>query len=264
MKILNYFVTQFITLAFIFAGIKSVEAQTPYLSAEQVFTTVSFRQVRGRAIKLYIYSGRTSVIDFSETNEVIISIKVGDSSRTVFSTNLPLDTGQARTIFVGAIQPLNISRATTNSITNLVVKTLDSLTQKQRLYLFDIYHQGQTKPANNGIRIVNQNSSEPTELTWKVEGRLVNLFDIETGLRVAIQKGFTSANDPVVLKVREFLAIANNLQVSLPEAAKRASLELAVVSELAKIGLEERLAKFQPSNSTFDNVHSSGETVNVR
>jgi hypothetical protein len=211
-------------------------------SDSSALLTVSLDTARTNSSDLYINPGRTTVIDFSATNEVITSIKLGDSSRTVYSTDIPIETNRARTVYLEAIAPITFPGATTSKISNLIVKTAET-SGRQRLYVFDLHHR-QGMSESNGIAIVPQATPTPScSPTWQVRGKTANLFDIERGLQIAIRKKFTSADDPIVTKVKEFLAIAENSCLALPEAAQKAQVDLALIGELAAIGLEVKEQK---------------------
>jgi hypothetical protein len=147
-----------------------------------------------------------------------------------------LASSRAKTVFLRPIQALNFPGATTATITNISIKTVDSK-GKQRLYNFNIVPANK-KPEHLGIRI--------TPLTPKMSptlnvgrGRTPTASDIEKGLLIAIQKGYTAANDPVVYSVRQFLALVRNQNLSVADAAARAGVDLSVIVELGKIALEE-------------------------
>ncbi|MGK7875417.1 MAG: hypothetical protein AB4426_19590 [Xenococcaceae cyanobacterium] len=202
-------------------------------------TNLSYQRVnRGigsqMAIDVEVYPGRATAIDFSQTNEIITYIGLGDASRVVFNTDTELNSGTAKTIFLRPIQPLAFPGATTAPITNLVVKTIDP-ERTQRLYNFQILHSVGT-PTHLGVQIVPGIAISPVINIG--QGRSASLDDVETGLQVAIQKGYTTADDPVVFNVREFIAIARNQETTLASAAKLAGVELSVIIELAKIAFE--------------------------
>lgn len=216
---------------------EKVQAQ----SASEALLSLNLHTARSEATKLSVYPGRTSIIDFSSSDEIIISIKLGDSSRTVYSTDLPLDTAKAKTIFVEAMQPLSFPGATRASVTNLAVKTLNQATGEQQLYLFDIHHKGKGKSAINGVRLVPGGAMPRSGVaTWRVGSGSATLGDIERGLEVALSRGWSLSHDPVVRQVWEFLALAYNTELPLEEAAAKSGLSLAVISELAEIGIEHR------------------------
>ena len=212
----------------------------PAMASTPPVTKIGYQKVERRvgsqsAINVEVYPGRISTIDFSQTNEAIAYAGLGDASRIVFNTDFPLESGTAHTIFLRPIQPLNFPGATTARITNLVVKTIDPSGQ-MRLYNFQIVHKGGT-PANLGVQIVPSTGNRTQTAINIGNGRTASLDDVETGLRLAIARGYTNASDPVVLSVKNFLANARNQDNSLVEAARAASTDLAVITELARIAL---------------------------
>jgi hypothetical protein len=98
---------------------------------------------------------------------------------------------------------LKFPQSTSTNITNLLVQTVDSQGQK-RLYNFDIIPH-RRKPDYVGIQIANAISGQPKLLIDK--NRTARVDDIENGLKIAINRGYTQKNDPVVPKVRQVLAL---------------------------------------------------------
>lgn len=182
---------------------------------------------------LQVWSGRASVVDFSQTGEVIIYIRLADPSRAIFNTDADLKTNRARTLFVQPIQPLQFPGATTANITNLFVKTR-SPEGIERLYTFNVVHSS-GEPTNNGIAISLVVPRQEPSITL-TDNRTAALSDIERGLNIAIQRGYTPPNDPVVFKVREFLALTRN-GTAISKAAEKANLSLSVIISLGKLGL---------------------------
>jgi hypothetical protein len=187
-----------------------------------------------------VYSGRISSIDFSGTDEVINYIGLGDSSKVVFHTDLPIESGTAKSIFLRPIQSLQFPGATTTLITNLVVKTRAE-DGNSRLYNFNIVH-SKGNPANLGTQIVTRSESSKKQIDnakMKTDsGRIVSLNDVRQGLERAISKGYTDKSDPIVYKVKRFLIIARNQDMSTIDAANAAEVDLTIINELAEMAYE--------------------------
>lgn len=197
---------------------------------------------------LQVWPGRASVIDFTQTSEVVTYIRLADPSKVVFNTDAELKTNQARMIFVQPIQPLRFPGATTTPITNLFVKTLDRQ-GVERLYTFNIVHRS-GRPTNNGISISSTTPNPPTPPNRQqnlpvATAPSLSLADIERGLEVAIRRGYTTANDPVVSKVREFLALAQN-GTNIARAIEKTNLSMPMVISLVKLGQSEIPLSTQP------------------
>jgi hypothetical protein len=189
------------------------------------------------AVEVQVAPGRTTTIDFSQTDEAINYVLIADPSRVVYKTNAELESGQAKTLFLRTIQELNFPGTTRTQITNLSVQTVDS-TGQQRLYNFDIVPVATTS-RYTGVSIVNAVAGRQTLI---VNGnRTATLSDIETGLRIAIQRGYTDRNDPVVVEVQQLLTLVRNDNVTIQNAAVTVDVSLAVILELARIALDERL-----------------------
>jgi hypothetical protein len=212
---------------------------------------VSQQRARNYASPVMLYGGRSSVIDFSATGEVITYIQLSDLSQIVYDTNAPLETGAARTIILRPIQPLTIEGTLAAVVPNLVVTTVDGAGESHT-YLFDLYHHPDSVPdrsESSGITIVPaadlrtvQRTTHTAQRphTLQTEAGAATLNDIERGLAVAIEAGYTPADDPVVFAVREAIALARN-GTPLRDAAAQLQVDLAVLTSLGELGITERL-----------------------
>ena len=218
--------------------LRAVKAQSPS-NQKPAMGTVSTEEgqgLLGAAIDVEVWEGHATAIDFSRTGEVITQVFLADPSRIVYSTDAQLDSNQATAIFLRQITPLDFPNLTTASTTNLFVTTIRP-NGLVRLYTFNILF-GTSSPKYSGISISNLPTSI-NQQTWEVGySTPATLDDIERGLQVAIKRNYTSLDDPVVVRVKEFLALSRN-NTPIPEAANRAGISLALVTELGKLGLEE-------------------------
>jgi hypothetical protein len=214
---------------------------------------VSQQRARNYASPVMLYGGRSSVIDFSATGEVITYIQLSDLSQIVYDTNAPLDSGAARTIVLRPIQPLAIEGTLPAVVPNLVVTTVDGAGESHT-YLFDLYHHPDSVPdrsESSGIAIVpaadlravqlTNNSAQRPNVLQTAAGE-ATLADLERGLAIALEAGYTTAEDPVVFAVREAIALARN-GTPLRSAAAQLQLDLAVLTSLGELGIAERLQR---------------------
>ena len=207
----------------------SVQAQT---SAYQV---VDRNRATTSAVQVQVAPGRATSISFSQTDETIAYILLADASRVVYSTDTELETGRAKTIFLRVIQPLRFPGATTTPVTNLMVQTVDARGQN-RLYTFDIVHS--SNPRYVGVQIlpaIARSQADPA-----VGNLNLTLDNIQTGLSIAILRGYTSINDPVVAKVRQLLELMRTENMTASEAAQSVGLPLNLLASLARLVREER------------------------
>lgn len=200
-----------------------VQAQT---SAYQV---VDRNRATTSAIQVQVAPGRATSISFSQTDETIDYILLADASQVVYSTDAELETGRAKTIFLRVIQPLRFPGATTTPVTNLMVQTVDARGQN-RLYTFDIVHS--SNPRYVGVQIlpvIARSQANPA-----VGNLNLTLDNIQTGLSIAIMRGYTSIDDPVVTKVRQLLELMRTENMTVLEAARSVGIPLAVLEELGR------------------------------
>ena len=221
-------------------------AQASVLAAEStVVASLNYEQIGqetaiANGINVSVNPGRIAVIDFSTTDEAISYIGLGDASRVVYNTDFPIPSGTAQTIFLLPIEEIDFPGATTAKITNLVAKTVDGK-GVSRVYNFQINHSNSV--ANLGIKITPQTRNRIADVDRQVikvsYGRAANLNDVERGLKLAIDRGFTKTNDPVIAKVKGFIALVRNGNLSVSESAQSVGVDLAVISSLAEMALEQ-------------------------
>lgn len=206
-----------------------VQAQT---SAYQV---VDRNRATTSAVQVRVARGRATSISFSQTDETIAYMLLADASRVVYSTDAELETRRAKTIFLRVIQPLRFPGATITPVTNLMVQTVDARGQN-RLYTFDIIHS--SSPRYVGVQIL---PAIATLRTSPVVGNL-NLTpdNIQTGLNIAIMRGYTAIDDPVVAKVRQLLELMRTENMTVSEAAYLVEIPLELLVELEQLFPDER------------------------
>lgn len=215
------------------------QAQTPSLEP------IPSEQAEQHTEDLVLRPGRQSLIDF-QNGQTIYFIRLADVSQIVFSTDVPLESGMAQSVLLRPINPLNLERPlrTTNGRypTNITIGTTGSL--GRILYTFNLaIDSSGAQPTTNGIVIRPETPPEPDEPqnpgTITLDNQAIaSLSDIERGIRVALRRGYTRASDPVIRKLDNFIAIAQQ-NVPLIEAAQQAELQFAIVTRLAELGLEE-------------------------
>lgn len=118
-------------------------------------------------------------------------------------------------MFLRVIAPLHFPGATTALVTNLMIQTVD-LRGQQRLYTFDIVHS--QNPRYVGVQIVPAIvSGQPLPLTDPLK---LTPNHIQTGLRMAIRRGYTAIDDPVVAQVQQLLQLVQTEYLTVAEAAQ--------------------------------------------
>jgi hypothetical protein len=190
------------------------------------------------AVQVQVAPGRATSISFSQTDETITYILLADASRLVYSTDAELETGRAKTVFLRVIEPLHFPGATTTPVTNLMVQTVDARGQN-RLYTFDVVHN--SNPRYVGVQILPALAHSQTSSVGNP-----NLMpdSIQTGLNIAIMRGYTAIDDPVVAKVRQLLELMWTENMTVSEAAYSVGIPLAVLEELERLSQTRQLSNF--------------------
>jgi hypothetical protein len=235
--------------------IGSVAATIDRADAKQL---VSQTRAYTTATPVRIYPGRNTTIEF-RTEEAITFVQLSDLSEIVFQTNAPLPSGQAKVIILRQIRPIQIEGATHSPIPNLTVSTVDR-DGRLRTYTFNLLVRDSAvsvnDKTNNGVAIVPNQQAEAERLaswrnynkhnTLETQMGTATLDDVERGLRVAIARGYTPSDDPVVYNVEQTLAIARN-GTPLQQAMQQTQVGRDVMIELGEIGIESEIINQNPS-----------------
>lgn len=211
---------------------------SPVLPAQaqtSAYQVVDRNRATTNAVQVQVAPGRATSISFSQTDETITYILLADASRLVYSTDAELETEQAKTIFLRVIEPLRFPGATTASVTNLMVQTVDA-TGQNRLYTFDIVHS--SNPRYVGVQILPAIAQPRTS---PIASNL-NLTpdNIQTGLNIAIRRGYTAIDDPVVAKVRQLLELMRTENMTISEAAYSVEIPLEILVELGRFSRDDQ------------------------
>lgn len=204
----------------------------------------------GRTIRLELYPGRATVVDLSQTKEIIVSVLLADQSNITYTSDYPIESGRSKTLFLRRIQDLDFPGATEATITNLWIKTR-SPDGTEHLYSFDLFFASGGVGMANGVQILpektgqdvgsedrNNSLSLPDNTLIVSKGRRATISDIEEGLQIAIRRGYTPADDPIVLRIEEILLEVRNSSRSLDGVAQQKQVNILVLSELAEIALD--------------------------
>lgn len=197
--------------------------------AAPAYRVISRDAAMQSAVEVQVGPGRATAIDFSQAHERITYVLLADPSRLVYAANALIDSGQANTLFLRPIRPLTFPGATTTSITNLSVQTIDQAGQ-QRLYNFNIHHVAQ--PQYMGV-VLSPDRSQPRHSHLQQE---FSSLRVEQGLELAIRQGYTSATDPIVARVQQLLSLVRRDHLSIAQAAKAAQVPLTVLKALERLG----------------------------
>ena len=216
-------------------GVTKVNAQT-----YQEITTDKCNS----AIYVDTYPGKITTIDLSPINHNITYLGLGDRSRHVVNTNIPLETGQAKSIFVLPIQKINFEGATTSNTPNLVIQAKSGNGPTVTCNFFLTTNTSTVKSL--GIKFIEPEVPQVEPVVAKPlepgtffisHGRKATADDLEAGIDVALGKGYTNPSDPVVNQIYS-IAFALRNGSTIEEALESTNLSSAVVNKVAEFGLD--------------------------
>jgi hypothetical protein len=127
--------------------INPVKAEVP-IKYDQVTTNEA---IQG-AIPITLYFGKIVSIDFTAVDEYITFIAPSDKSRFVYNTDLPVNSGEAQSIYLLPIKKIDFQGSYATSYPNLIVKTINSKSESKQ-YNFIINFSSEVM-ASTGIKIV--------------------------------------------------------------------------------------------------------------
>jgi hypothetical protein len=204
-----------------------------------------------KPIHINVISGKTTAINFH--NERIISYLIlSDRSTLVYSLNAPPESGQARSIFLRQIKPLDFPGETTSNTPNLFVVVLnEDGNQEQYEFIIDNTQRYETE-----INIVPEERKAKPKLANVINTELgaATPEDIRIGLKYNLRKGHLSPEDPLVLDINEAIAITLNENKTLLTLAKELDIPLSVLSEIGKTGLAQK-AKYRIQQAKESNAN---------
>lgn len=195
--------------------------------------------VRG-AIPVTLYFGKIISLDFTEAGEYITFIAPSDRSQFVYNTDLPVNSGEAQSVYLLPVKKLDFKGTYQTSHPNLIVKTINSSGQSKQYNFIINFSSGIM--SSTGIKIVNpiKNSfSDPNKIRVSA-GQSIDADAVERGLRMAIVKQFVKADDPVVNKVRNFVFMLRNGN-SVNDAITYTGVNPSVVESLGEMYLDAEL-----------------------
>jgi hypothetical protein len=192
-----------------------------------------------------ITPGQTTAVNF-QNQQTISYLKLSDESQTVYSTNAPVESGVAQSVFLTAIEQLDFPGAITSSAPNLFVVAIDKQGRQQQ-YEFIIKQRipGTEGLDDNKINIVSAPVAKPKpSLVIKTDLGDATPDDIRLGLKHKLSLGELASDSTTALLVAEAIAISLNENKPLLAIANELDISLAFLSELGRTGLAQK-AKYQ-------------------
>ena len=228
----------------ILAGVIATSVYTPTsVRATEVpvkYDLVSTADAVKGAIPVTLYFGKIISLDFTDAGEYITFIAPSDRSQFVYNTDLPVNSGEAQSVYLLPIEKINFKGTYQTSHPNLIVKTINSSGQSKQYNFIINFSSGVM--TSTGIKIIpsTQKSLNDSNKIRVSAGQTINADDIERGLRIAIVKQFIEADDPTVNKVRNFVFMLRNGN-SVNDAITHTGINPSVVESLGEMYLDAEL-----------------------
>jgi hypothetical protein len=188
-------------------------------------------------IPITLYFGKIVSIDFTDVGEHITYIAPSDKSQFAFNSNLPVETGEAQSIYLLPIKKIDFKGTYQTSHPNLIVKTINGLGESKQYNFLASFSSGVM--ASTGIKIVPPAQPTPFD-SPKIRvsaDQTINADAVERGLKIAIAKQFVTSDDPLVNNVRNFVFMLRNGH-SVNDAIVATRVNPSVIESLAEMYLE--------------------------
>lgn len=253
-----------IQLGLIFGfGLLSIGIGGETVKANPSLDSILARDARNAVHKLEVGPGQITLIDVPE-NEVVVQTAIGDRSKFVYS--LDSEIGQAQGVLIRQIEELDFpGELKAVYQTNLLITTQDQWGQTHR-YFFDLVpinyspefyginletREQVNAPENNkqGAVLVSNPASPNGQRYWNTSMGKATVTDIQRGLNIAINRGYTKPDDPIVLKVKNWMAMVQNGS-GVIAALDQQGFDPGVLTVLGELGLSQLRVAPQPQNNS--------------
>jgi hypothetical protein len=228
----------FYTLAIAIVGVMS--NLTPIM-ADSI--TLEDKKAQQEPTTIGVVPGKATPIVF-KNNQIIDFILLSDQSKNIYTPNAPLETGNARSLYIRQIQTLNIPGTTTNTYPNLFIETIDTEGNRQS-YEFILNNNDRDRDQVS----INESKPEPIlqpkpQPEPKVVNTVVTIFgeatpeDVQLGLETKIKQNRIERDEPLAIAIEEYIAQTMN-GVASTEALEKTGIPLSVVQQLGTLGQQE-------------------------
>lgn len=194
---------------------------------------------QSKPLEISVVDGKASMIIFNNDQKIIF-VLLPDQSRSVYTPNSPIESGEATALYLRKIKSLNIPGATESSRPNLLIETKDTENNTHQ-YEFNI---DVNETAIERDKITIQPALPAPEPKPKIINTIQTTYgvatpeDIRLGLETSIKLGKVQANGLVAKAVNEYIALTLN-GVSAMDALATTQLPMSVVEKLGSIGQQE-------------------------
>ncbi|MDJ0570869.1 MAG: hypothetical protein QNJ53_17740 [Pleurocapsa sp. MO_192.B19] len=204
-------------------------------------TIIDEQTASSKPTDISIAAGKATAISF-ENDEVITFVLLSDQSKNIYTLNAPIESGQAKSIFLRQIQNLTIPGTTTTENPNLFVVTTNAK-GKQIEYEFILNNSDEDIDSYQIAIKPAQAKPKPKIAQTPLNEIQTDLGaampeDIQLGLETKLKKGLLKPNDPLVFSVSEYIGLTMN-GTNTNKAIEQVEVPISILQKLGRIGLEE-------------------------
>jgi hypothetical protein len=201
----------------------------------------TLQQAASGAVSIQVWQGSGTNLDFTSTGQFIYRAWLDDPSRIQLDTDTPIENANAQIIHLRKIEGIDFEGLPSTGVTLLSVATVDAAGQRN-LYQFRVSYGGD-RPEYATIALVPQAVSPQTATisTNSAYGG-VSLETFRGGIAQLILDGTIEGDGPMHGRLKTFIGLVQSGS-SPAEAAQSAGVSLAVVQEVAQIGLSAAAAE---------------------
>jgi hypothetical protein len=211
-------------------------------------------QAQSGAVSLQVWPGSGTNLDFTSTGQFIYRAWLDDPSRVLLETDTPIENANAQIIHLRKIHAVEFEGLPATGVTLLSVATINTAGQRN-LYQFRVSY-GDNRPEYATISLIPQvvpSAVATIPANSAYGGAQLNTFRL--GIAQLILNGTIEGDGPMHGRLKTFVGLVQNGSTPA-EAVQTAGINLAVVQEVARIGLAavaaERQSRFteeaEPSN----------------
>ncbi|MDB9529697.1 hypothetical protein PN498_27160 [Oscillatoria sp. CS-180] len=200
----------------------------------------TLQQAESGAVSIQVWPGSGTNLDFTSTGQYIYRAWLDDPSRVQLDTDTPIENANAQIIHLRKIASIDFEGLPSTGVTLLSVATVDA-TGQRHLYQFRVTY-GDHQPEYATISLTPQAVSPQidTLLTNSADGG-VDLETFRAGITQLILDGTIAGDGPMHERLKAFMGLVQSGS-SPAVAAQSAGVDLAVVQEVAQIGLDAAAA----------------------
>ena len=189
------------------------------------------------SIPLVVYEGMGATLDFTGTEFTIQRAWLGDPSRLTLDTDIPMEEGGTRIIYLRAIERLNFDGLPATATT--VLTTRISNGSDIRVCQLPIAYSAD-QPTYTSLRLENTPRTQSEVSVSRLLSSLVaDIDDVEAGIN--LNAATLGESDPVILQARQFVQ-----KVRGGERQQTAAQELNIEWEIIKKLEEQGSTNFNP------------------